>query len=177
MQALGHDPDELEMVIVQLVQLLKGGEPVRLSKRTGDLIELRDVLDEVGPDATRLTYLLQSIDSPQTFDLDVVTSQGNDNPVFYVQMAFARIRSIARVARRARRRPGAARRRSTARCWPTSASSTCCASSRCCPRWWPTRPRDRAPHHITTWVARAGRRRCTASTTTATCWVTRSAPS
>jgi len=98
MQALGHDPDELECAIVQLVNLLKGGEPVRLSKRAGDIIELRDVLDEVGPDAARLTYLLQSIDSAQTFDFDLVKSQAMDNPVFYVQMAYARIRSIKRVA-------------------------------------------------------------------------------
>jgi arginyl-tRNA synthetase len=98
MQALGHDPDELEVAIVQLVALMKAGEPVKLSKRAGDIVELADVLDEVGPDAARLTYLLQSIDSPQTFDIDVVTSEGNDNPVFYVQMAYSRIRSIKRVA-------------------------------------------------------------------------------
>jgi len=98
MQILGHDPDELEVSIVQLVNLMKGGEPVKLSKRTGDIIELADVFDEVGPDPARLTYLLQSIDSPQTFDIDVVTSEGNDNPVYYVQMAYARIRSIQKVA-------------------------------------------------------------------------------
>jgi arginyl-tRNA synthetase len=107
LQALGHDPAEFEVQITQLVNLLQGGQPVRLSKRAGDLIELRDVLDEVGPDAARLTYLLQSIDSPQTFDFDVVKSQAMENPVFYVQMAHARIRSIARVAsdRGVERRP------------------------------------------------------------------------
>ncbi|MEJ5254843.1 MAG: arginine--tRNA ligase [Acidimicrobiales bacterium] len=99
LQALGHDPSEFDVQITQLVNLLRGGEPVRLSKRAGDIIELRDVLDEVGPDAARLTYLLQSIDSPQTFDFEVVRSQAMDNPVFYVQMAHARIRSIKRVAR------------------------------------------------------------------------------
>jgi arginyl-tRNA synthetase len=98
MQALGHDPAELECAIIQLVNLLRGGEPVRLSKRAGDIVELRDVFDEVGADSARLTYLLQSIDSPQTFDYDLVKSQANDNPVFYVQMAFARIQSIFRVA-------------------------------------------------------------------------------
>lgn len=97
-QALGHDPDELELVITQLVNLVKGGEPVRLSKRTGDIIELREVLDEVGPDPARLTYLLQSVDSQQTFDMDVVLSESMENPVYYVQMAHARIRSIERVA-------------------------------------------------------------------------------
>jgi arginyl-tRNA synthetase len=98
LQALGHRPDEFEVVITQLVNLLQGGNPVRLSKRSGDIIELRDVLDEVGPDAARLTYLLQSVDSPQTFDFDLVKSQAMDNPVYYVQMAHARIRSIKRVA-------------------------------------------------------------------------------
>jgi arginyl-tRNA synthetase len=98
MQALGHDPSELECAIIQLVNLLKGGQPVRFSKRAGDIVELADVLDEVGPDAARLTYLLQSIDSTQTFDYDLVTSQANENPVFYVQMANARIQSIFRVA-------------------------------------------------------------------------------
>jgi arginyl-tRNA synthetase len=98
MQALGHDPAELECAIIQLVNLLKGGEPVRFSRRAGDVVELRDVFDEVGADSARLTYLLQSIDSPQTFDYDLVKSQANDNPVFYVQMAFARIQSIFRVA-------------------------------------------------------------------------------
>ena len=98
MQALGHDPDQLEVAIVQLVDLLKDGEPVRISKRSGNLVELRDVISEVGADAARLTYLLQSIDSRQTVDLALVASQGMDNPVFYVQMAHARIHGIARKA-------------------------------------------------------------------------------
>jgi arginyl-tRNA synthetase len=98
LQSLGHDDADFETPLVQLVHLMKSGQPVRISKRTGDLVELRDVLDEVGPDAARLTFLLQSIDSPQTFDLDVVASQAMENPVFYVQMAHARIRSIERVA-------------------------------------------------------------------------------
>jgi arginyl-tRNA synthetase len=97
-EALGHPVEQFEVAITQLVNLVEGGEPVRLSKRAGDIIELADVLDEVGPDAARLTYLLQSIDSPLTFDFDLVKSQAMDNPVFYVQMAYARIRSIERVA-------------------------------------------------------------------------------
>jgi arginyl-tRNA synthetase len=97
-EALGHPVEQFEVAITQLVNLVQGGQPVRLSTRAGDIIELRDVLDEVGPDAARLTYLLQSIDSAQTFDFDVVKRQAMDNPVFYVQMAYARIRSIERVA-------------------------------------------------------------------------------
>jgi arginyl-tRNA synthetase len=98
MAALGHDDDQLECQITQLVNLVEHGEPVRLSKRAGDIIELRDVLDEVGADPARLTYLLQSIDTSQTFDFDVVRSQAMENPVYYVQMAHARVRSIERVA-------------------------------------------------------------------------------
>lgn len=97
-QALGHDPDDLEVVITQLVRLERDGREVRISKRSGDLITLEDLVDEVGPDAVRLTYLLQSVDSPQTVDLDLVVAQSNENPVFYVQMANVRIRSIGRVA-------------------------------------------------------------------------------
>ncbi len=98
MQALGHDPAEMAFPIIQLVNLVKDGSPVRFSKRTGNFVELADVLNDVGPDAARLTYLLQSVDSTQTFDFDLVTSQANDNPVFYIQMAYARIQSIFRVA-------------------------------------------------------------------------------
>ena len=97
-QALGHDPQDLEVIITQLVRLEQGGQEVKISKRSGDLITLEDLIDEVGPDAVRLTYLLQSVDSPQTVDLDLVVSQSNENPVFYVQMANARINSIGRVA-------------------------------------------------------------------------------
>ncbi len=97
-QALGHDPSDLEVVITQLVRLEKDGEEVKISKRSGNLITLEDLIDEVGVDAVRLTYLLQSVDSPQTVDLGLVVEQSNENPVFYVQMANARINSIARVA-------------------------------------------------------------------------------
>jgi len=98
MHALGHDASELEVAITQMVNLQRGGQEVRLSKRTGDIVELSEVVAEVGADAARFTYLLQSVDSPQTFDLDLVASQVNENPVFYVQYANARIHSIARRA-------------------------------------------------------------------------------
>ena len=93
-EALGHDPGEFEVPIVQIVRLEREGQEVRLSKRSGDIIELRDLIDEVGADVARLTYLLQSVDSQQTIDLDLITSQSNENPVFYVQYAHARIHSI-----------------------------------------------------------------------------------
>ena len=151
MQSLGHDPDELECVIIQLVNLLKGGEPVRFSKRAGDIVELSEVLDEVGADSARLTYLLQSVDSTQTFDYDIVKSRAMDNPVFYVQMAYARIQSIFRVAgeREVKRVPAASVDRSllvhereldVLRALSELPDTVAAAAA------------DRAPHRIATWV-------------------------
>ncbi len=97
-QTLGHDQDALEIVITQLVTLFKGGVEVRISRRTGNLVTIDEIVDEVGSDSARLTFLLQSMDSPQTVDLDVVASQAMENPVFYVQYAHARIASIGRKA-------------------------------------------------------------------------------
>ena len=94
MQSLGKDPDKLTIPITQMVRLMRGDDEVKLSKRTGEIIELRDIVDEIGADAARFTYLLQSVDSPQTFDLELAASKAMDNPVFYVQMAHARLRSI-----------------------------------------------------------------------------------
>ena len=96
--ALGYDPDRFEVAIIQLVKLMRDGVEVKISKRTGDIIELRDLIDEVGTDATRFTYLLQSVDSKQTVDLGLIVSKTMDNPVFYVQMAHARLCSLDRVA-------------------------------------------------------------------------------
>ena len=94
MQALGHRPEELEIILGQLVVLQRAGQEVRLSKRSGDIVLLDDLVEAVGPDVTRLTFLLQSLDTRQTIDLDLVTAQSNENPVFYVQYAHARIHSI-----------------------------------------------------------------------------------
>jgi arginyl-tRNA synthetase len=96
--ALGHNESDFEVVITQLVSLERDGVAVPMSGRTGDLIALDDIIDEVGADAVRFTYLLQSVDTAQTVDLELIKSQVMDNPVFYVQMAHARLRSIARVA-------------------------------------------------------------------------------
>jgi arginyl-tRNA synthetase len=98
LQAVGRDPDDLEIILGQLVKLLRDGVEVRLSKRAGDLVLLDDLVTAVGPDVARLTFLLQSLDTTQTIDLAVITSQSMDNPVFYVQMAHARIAGIARRA-------------------------------------------------------------------------------
>jgi arginyl-tRNA synthetase len=98
LQALGHRPDELEIILGQLVTLVRGGQEVRLSKRSGEIVLLQDLVDSVGADVARLTFLLQSLDTRQTIDLDLITSQSNENPVFYVQYAHARIHSIGRRA-------------------------------------------------------------------------------
>ncbi|HEY3238535.1 MAG TPA: arginine--tRNA ligase [Acidimicrobiia bacterium] len=107
MQALGYPPGSPEVILGQFVTLMRGGQPVRMSKRAGDLITLADILDEVDPDVARFTFLLQSIDTTQSFDLDVVTAQSMENPVYYVQYAHARIASIGRQAaeRGVERRP------------------------------------------------------------------------
>jgi arginyl-tRNA synthetase len=88
------------------VKLVRDGVEVKISKRAGTIVTLADILDEVDPDVARMTFLLQGIDSQQTFDLDIVTSQSMENPVYYVQYAHARVSSIARRAEAA----GVARR-------------------------------------------------------------------
>ena len=96
--ALGYNPDQLVILIYQLVNLFRGTEPVRMSKRTGELITLREVIDEIGVDALRFFYLLRSHDSALDIDLELAKEQSEKNPVFYVQYAHARICSIERVA-------------------------------------------------------------------------------
>jgi arginyl-tRNA synthetase len=99
MEALGVGPPaEPEVLLGQHVRLLRDGQEVRMSRRAGNIVTLADILDEVAPDVARMTFLLQGIDSPQTFDLDVVTQQSMENPVYYVQYAHARVLSIARKA-------------------------------------------------------------------------------
>ncbi len=98
LEALGYPAGEPEVLLGQLVKLERGGQPVRISKRAGTIITLEDILDEVDPDVARLTFLLQGIETTLTFDLDVVTAQSMENPVYYVQYAHARAVSIARRA-------------------------------------------------------------------------------
>ena len=97
-ESLGYEPKRLEVEVTQMVNLQRSGEEVKLSKRTGDIVELSEVVKEVGSDAARFTYLLQSIDTAQTFDLDLVSKRVNENPIFYVQYAYARIRSMMKKA-------------------------------------------------------------------------------
>jgi arginyl-tRNA synthetase len=98
-QAMGRRKDDLRIVLVQLVNLLRGGVPVAMSTRGGEFVTLREVVDEVGKDATRFIFLTRRTDSPLDFDLEVAKAQSNDNPVFYVQYAHARLCSVFEVAR------------------------------------------------------------------------------
>lgn len=98
MEALGFPAGEPEIILGQLVKVMENGREVRMSRRAGNIVTLADILDRVDPDVARMTFLLHSIDSAQTFDLDAVTQQSMENPVYYVQMAHARIASIARKA-------------------------------------------------------------------------------
>ena len=94
MDAIGVDSSKLEVVIMQLVRLLKNGEVARMSKRTGKMITLTDLIDETGVDAARFFFNMRQSESHLDFDLDLAIAQNNENPVFYVQYAHARICSI-----------------------------------------------------------------------------------
>ncbi len=96
--ASGVDPERFQVILVQFVNLLRGGEPVAMSTRAGEFVTLSDVVKEVGRDAARFLFLTRSTDSPLDFDLEVAKSQTNDNPVYYVQYVHARISSIRRKA-------------------------------------------------------------------------------
>ena len=98
LEALGYDPDRLRVLLIQMVSLLKGGEPVSMSKRAGEIVPLRWLVEQVGVDAARFIFLTRKCDAHLDFDIEVARRQTEDNPVFYVQYAHARICSIARIA-------------------------------------------------------------------------------
>ncbi len=100
LRALGYADDFLHVEIVQLVRVMRGGEEVRFSKRTGDFVSLRDLFEETGVDAARYFFLMRRGDAQFVFDVDLAKSQTEENPVFYVQMAHARMTGIFRVAAR-----------------------------------------------------------------------------
>jgi arginyl-tRNA synthetase len=97
-QALGHEKDALKVILVQLVSLLRDGKPAAMSTRSGEFVTLREVVDEVGRDAARYNFLMRRSDSHLDFDLELAKKQSNENPVYYVQYAHARICSILRMA-------------------------------------------------------------------------------
>ena len=94
--ALGFDANNLEVMLLQMVRLYRNGDIVKLSKRTGETITLRELMDEVGTDAARYFFCMRSLDSQLDFDMTLATEKSNENPVYYIQYAHARISSIAR---------------------------------------------------------------------------------
>jgi arginyl-tRNA synthetase len=97
-QAYGYPKDRLQVVLVQMVNLLRGGKKVEMSKRAGEFITMREVIDEVGADAAKFFFLMRDSDSHLDFDLELAKQRSSDNPVYYVQYAHARIASLLRVA-------------------------------------------------------------------------------
>lgn len=99
--ALGYNADDLEVLLLQMVSLYRNGQLVKMSKRTGESVTLAELIEEVGTDAARFFFIMRSIDSQLDFDLDLAKSQSNENPVYYIQYAHARIASIFRQAKEA----------------------------------------------------------------------------
>jgi arginyl-tRNA synthetase len=97
-EACGYDPDQFDVILVQLVNLLRAGEPVAMSTRAGEFVTLKDVIEEVGSDAARFIFLTRHYESPLDFDLVLAKQKTNENPVYYVQYVHARISSIIRKA-------------------------------------------------------------------------------
>ena len=97
--ALGHQGDPLHVILMQMVSLTRGGEAVRMGKRLGTAVWLREIIDEAGRDATRYFFLMRRADTQMDFDIDLATKKSLDNPVFYAQMGYARMASIARRAK------------------------------------------------------------------------------
>ena len=95
-EAIGKSADDLDVLLIQLVNLMRDGHPVAMSTRSGEFVTLKEVLDEVGVDATRFFFLMRRSDSQLDFDLDLAKKQSSDNPVYYVQYAHARICSVVR---------------------------------------------------------------------------------
>jgi arginyl-tRNA synthetase len=96
LRALGDDPDKLDVLLVQFAILYRGGEKVQMSTRSGEFVTLRELRHEVGNDAARFFYVMRKCEQHMDFDLDLARSQSNDNPVYYIQYAHARVRSVFR---------------------------------------------------------------------------------
>jgi arginyl-tRNA synthetase len=99
MQALGHDPERFEVIVLQWVKLLRAGEVVKMSKRSGEFVTMGDLVEEVGVDAARFFFLMRRAESPLDFDLELAVKRSEENPVYYVQYAHARIFHVLEYAR------------------------------------------------------------------------------
>lgn len=101
MKFLGYNPDDFEIMLLQMVTLLRDGKPVKMSKRTGEAVTLRELMDEVGTDAARYFFCARTLDSQMDFDIDLAKKHSNENPVYYIQYANARIHSLFAQAKEA----------------------------------------------------------------------------
>jgi arginyl-tRNA synthetase len=124
-QGLGEDPDRVEVVLIQFAVLYRMGEKVQMSTRSGQFITLRELRAEVGDDASRFFYIMRSHDQHLDFDLDLAKSRSNENPVYYIQYAHARICSVMRVT--SSRRNTNTTRPSVKNRWPSSPRSMSCS--------------------------------------------------
>jgi arginyl-tRNA synthetase len=97
MGACGYEPDQLEVLLIQLVRLYSQGQLVRMSKRTGQYVTLAELMEEVGKDAARFFFVMRNPDSHLDFDMDLAKEESNENPVYYVQYAHARIHSLLKL--------------------------------------------------------------------------------
>jgi arginyl-tRNA synthetase len=147
--ALGYPAEFFEVGLIQLVKVVRGGEEVKMSKRSGEFVTLRDLLDEVGTDATRYFFLMRRHDSQLPFDVDLAKKQTDENPVFYVQMAHARLSGIFRTAGRppeaivGRLEPGAL---------PAPQDAELLKKLAALPGVIEKAAREREPHRVTTYV-------------------------
>jgi arginyl-tRNA synthetase len=151
-EAIGRAPADLDVLLIQFVNLVRDGAQVPMSTRSGEFITLRDVLDEVGVDATRYFFLMRRSDSQLDFDLELAKRQSNDNPVFYVQYAHARICSVMRELKERGGRAGADAEKIPPEVFAGDEArklADCLASF---PREMESASRDLAPHAITTYA-------------------------
>ncbi len=150
-RAMGHRRDQLEIVLGQLVKVMRNGQEAKISKRAGDLLLLDDLVELLGADAARMTFLLQSLERRQVIDLELAASQSMENPVFYVQYAHARICSLLREAsERSISRPPLEEAALEALNHPRELALL--RTLRELPDVVAAAARERAPHKLTTWM-------------------------
>ena len=147
--ALGYPPEFFDVVLVQLVKVVRGGEEVKMSKRSGEFVTLRDLVDEVGVDAARYFFLMRRGDTPLVFDVELAKKQTDENPVFYVQMAHARLSGIFRTAGH---EPAAVTGALDPAALPSPHDSALLKQLVTFPDIVARAARDREPHRITTYL-------------------------